>query len=193
MSSLTGHTVHILSNSDPSTSSFHSSTQAPITQLAPGVTISYVYATPPGAHFSIERSEDLKYHDQNIAAGEPYPAFPGAGGTAAAILEMAANPNNEPGFMHRNDTVDYLFVVEGELELGATSGEVKFVKAGEVVVQRGGNCLSPSVLCTPLMSHLSAWHSMKNPSKENRLKIVAVNVGAEGAEQGKLFFPKQKA
>jgi hypothetical protein len=118
------------------------------------VTISYVYATPPGAHFSIERSEDLKYHDQNIAAGEPYPAFPGAGGTAAVVIEIAANPNNEPGFMHRNDTVDYLFVVEGELELGTTSGEVKFVKAGEVVVQRGGNCPFHLFLSTPLTSYL---------------------------------------
>lgn len=143
MSSPTGHTVHIVSNSDPSTSSFHSTTQAPVTQLAPGVNISYIYATPPCAHFSIERSEDLKYHDQNITAGAPYPAFPGAGGTTAAILEMAANPNNEPGFVHRSDTVDCLFVVEGELELGTTSGEVKLVKTGEVVVQRGGNCLFP--------------------------------------------------
>jgi hypothetical protein len=110
------------------------------------VTISYIYATPPGAHFSIERSEDLKYHDENIAAGAPYPTFPGAGGTAAAILEMAPNPNNEPGFVHRNDTLDYVFVIEGELELGTTSGEVKLVKAGEVVVQRGGNRFFRSVL-----------------------------------------------
>jgi hypothetical protein len=58
---------------------------------------------------------------------------------------MAPNPNNEPGFVHRNDTVDYVFVIEGELELGTTSGEVKLVKAGEVVVQRGGNRLFRSV------------------------------------------------
>lgn len=139
MSSPTGTTVHIVSNSDPSTSSFQSSYQAPVAEYAPGVNISYIYATPPGAHFSIDRSEDLKYNDQNIAAGAPYPIFPGAGGTAAIILELAPNPNGERGFMHRNDTLDYVFVIEGELELATTSGEVKVVKTGEVVVQIGGN------------------------------------------------------
>jgi hypothetical protein len=34
---------------------------------------------------------------------------------------------------------------------------------------------------------------MKNPSKENGLKIFAVNVGVEGAEPGRLFLPEQKA
>jgi quercetin dioxygenase-like cupin family protein len=46
-------------------------------------------------------------------------------------------PGNRP-FMHRTETVDYIVVVEGEIEMDMDNSTVK-LKAGDIVVQRGTN------------------------------------------------------
>ena len=70
------------------------------------------------------------------------------------------------GFMHRTQSLDYLFMHEGELELELDSGEKRIIKAGEVVIQR------------------EAWHRWTNLSTTTRAVMFAVALGAEGATLG---------
>ncbi|MGZ5844413.1 MAG: cupin domain-containing protein, partial [Xanthobacteraceae bacterium] len=46
-------------------------------------------------------------------------------------------PGNEPR-MHRTETIDYVIVLEGEIEMDMDDSTVK-LKAGDVMVQRGTN------------------------------------------------------
>lgn len=46
-------------------------------------------------------------------------------------------PPGAQGAMHRTESLDYIIVVEGEVELRLDSGETRKVRRGDVVVQRG--------------------------------------------------------
>jgi quercetin dioxygenase-like cupin family protein len=41
--------------------------------------------------------------------------------------------------MHRTQTVDYVFILEGELEMELDGGEWVHLTAGDIVIQRGTN------------------------------------------------------
>lgn len=58
---------------------------------------------------------------------------PPANGTRFAVIDFP--PDNEPR-MHRTETVDYVIVLEGEIEMDMDDSTVK-LKAGDVMVQRG--------------------------------------------------------
>jgi uncharacterized cupin superfamily protein len=57
------------------------------------------------------------------------------GGNCMRIIEWS------PGhatFPHRTETVDYVVILSGEIDLELDDGEAVHLKAGDVVVQRGG-------------------------------------------------------
>ncbi|KAI1434124.1 cupin domain protein [Xylaria sp. CBS 124048] len=58
--------------------------------------------------------------------------------------------------MHRTLSLDFIFLIEGELELVLDSGEARVLKAGDTVVQRSTN------------------HAWKNLSKDKWVRFVAV-------------------
>jgi quercetin dioxygenase-like cupin family protein len=60
---------------------------------------------------------------------------PPANGTRFAVIDFP--PGNEPR-MHRTETVDYVIVLAGEVEMDMDDSTVK-LKAGDVMVQRGTN------------------------------------------------------
>lgn len=60
---------------------------------------------------------------------------PPANGTRFAVIDFP--PGNEAR-MHRTETIDYVIVLEGEIEMDMDSSTVK-MKAGDVMVQRGTN------------------------------------------------------
>jgi naringenin degradation protein FdeH len=60
---------------------------------------------------------------------------PPARGTRFAVIDFP--PGNKPG-MHRTETIDYVIVLEGEIEMDMDDSSVK-LKAGDVMVQRGTN------------------------------------------------------
>ena len=60
---------------------------------------------------------------------------PPANGTRFAVIDFP--PGNEPR-MHRTETIDYVIVLEGEIEMDMDQSTVK-LKAGDVMVQRGTN------------------------------------------------------
>ena len=60
---------------------------------------------------------------------------PPANGTRFAVIDVP--PGNQPR-MHRTETIDYVIVLEGEIEMDMDDSTVK-MKAGDVMVQRGTN------------------------------------------------------
>ena len=58
---------------------------------------------------------------------------PPANGTRFAVIDFP--PGNQPR-MHRTETIDYVIVLEGEIEMDMDDSTVK-MKAGDVMVQRG--------------------------------------------------------
>ena len=60
---------------------------------------------------------------------------PPPNGTRFAVLEF---PPGSPPRMHRTETIDYVIVISGEIEMDMDDSTVK-LKAGDVMVQRGTN------------------------------------------------------
>jgi quercetin dioxygenase-like cupin family protein len=60
---------------------------------------------------------------------------PPPNGTRFAVIDFP--PGNTPR-MHRTETIDYVIVLEGEIEMDMDDSTVK-MKAGDVMVQRGTN------------------------------------------------------
>lgn len=56
-------------------------------------------------------------------------------GTRFAVIDFP--PGNKP-HLHRTETVDYVIVLEGEIEMDMDDSTVK-MKAGDIMVQRGTN------------------------------------------------------
>jgi quercetin dioxygenase-like cupin family protein len=60
---------------------------------------------------------------------------PPARGTRFAVIDF---PPGNQAHMHRTETIDYVIVIEGEIEMDMDASSVK-LKAGDVMVQRGTN------------------------------------------------------
>ncbi len=60
---------------------------------------------------------------------------PPPNGSRFAVITF---PPGNPGRMHRTETIDYVIVMQGELDMDMDDSTVK-LKAGDVMVQRGTN------------------------------------------------------
>jgi quercetin dioxygenase-like cupin family protein len=60
---------------------------------------------------------------------------PPAKGTRFAVIDFP--PGNHP-HMHRTETVDYVIVIEGEIEMDMDDSTIK-LKQGDIMIQRGTN------------------------------------------------------
>src|SRR3981081_4636507 len=58
---------------------------------------------------------------------------PPANGTRFAVIDF---PPGNPGRMHRTETIDYVIVIAGEIDMDMDNSTVR-LKAGDVMVQRG--------------------------------------------------------
>ncbi|KAF4631858.1 hypothetical protein G7Y89_g6271 [Cudoniella acicularis] len=161
---------HITVNSPDGTSSFLDTPPPPTNSPNPLMQISYIYSNP--ANFSIAENTDLKYHESAPTTG-PIRSFAPAGASTCVVLDFAPNPTGEEGFMHRTTTLDYVFIMDGELELALDSGEKRIVRKGDVVLQR--ECM----------------HSWKNISKTEPARFAAVGLGTAGAVEGTMEFSKK--
>ena len=69
-------------------------------------------------------------------AGMSQPGASIPGGSALRLADMS------PGYrsaMHRTSTIDYVFILSGELDMELDGGETVHLKGGDIVVQRGTN------------------------------------------------------
>ena len=75
---------------------------------------------------------DLSHHEDMGArdAGRPPPA----GGTIFRVLELQPGVSAE---MHRTDTVDYVIMLEGAIDMEMDDGFEVHLETGDVMVQRG--------------------------------------------------------
>jgi quercetin dioxygenase-like cupin family protein len=56
-------------------------------------------------------------------------------GTRFCVIDF---PAGAPGRMHRTETIDYVIVLQGEIEMDMDQSTVK-LKAGDILIQRGTN------------------------------------------------------
>jgi hypothetical protein len=114
------------------------------------------------AALTLANKADLTNYLATASSGPPY-HFPSAGCTIITYMEFGPNPEQEDGFWHRTQTVDYIVILEGELELSLDGGEERIIKRGDIIIQR------------------VAMYKWKNPSKTTSAKFVGILLGAEGA------------
>ena len=72
--------------------------------------------------------------DFEAGMSQPGPSIPG--GSALRFVDI------DPGYrsaMHRTSTIDYVFILSGELDMELDGGETVHLKGGDVVIQRGTN------------------------------------------------------
>jgi quercetin dioxygenase-like cupin family protein len=72
--------------------------------------------------------------DWEYGSSQPGPTVP----SGSALRFVDINPGYRSA-MHRTNSVDYVFILEGELEMELDGGEWVHLRAGDIVVQRGTN------------------------------------------------------
>jgi mannose-6-phosphate isomerase-like protein (cupin superfamily) len=72
--------------------------------------------------------------DWTYGYAQPGPTMPG--GSALRFVDI--NPGYRSA-MHRTSSIDYVFILDGELEMELDGGEWVHLSAGDIVVQRGTN------------------------------------------------------
>jgi quercetin dioxygenase-like cupin family protein len=101
--------------------------------------------------------EDIEDMGARVIGTPPPPK-----GTRFAVIDFP--PGNHP-HMHRTETIDYVIVIEGEIEMDMDDSTVK-LKAGDIMVQRGTN---------------HAWANRSN----KRARVAFVLIDAEPLGIGK--------
>jgi quercetin dioxygenase-like cupin family protein len=94
-----------------------------------GVVSTLMWCTD-GAPAAIPIGESIEDMGARIMGTPPSP-----NGTRFAVIDFP--PGNDP-HMHRTETVDYVIVIEGEIEMDMDNSTVK-LKQGDVMIQRGTN------------------------------------------------------
>ena len=89
-----------------------------------------LYATP-SAPVELSGDADIRFYKHH-AENPPGPRIPGGSGVILASVRPGADIP-----LHRTDTIDVVVVMEGVLEAGLDSGEVRTLKPGDSIVQRG--------------------------------------------------------
>jgi quercetin dioxygenase-like cupin family protein len=72
--------------------------------------------------------------DWTYGYSQPGPTVP----TGSALRMVDINPGYRSA-MHRTNSIDYVFILDGELEMELDGGEWVHLTAGDVVIQRGTN------------------------------------------------------
>jgi quercetin dioxygenase-like cupin family protein len=96
---------------------------------APGVISTMIWCTDR-ASADISLGEDIEDMGARILGTAPPPR-----GSRFAVIDF---PPGNQARMHRTETIDYVIVMEGEIEMDMDDSTIK-LKAGDVMVQRGTN------------------------------------------------------
>lgn len=96
---------------------------------SPGLVSTLIWSTDatPGP---LPIGEDIEDHGARILG-----TAPPKNGTRFAVIDFP--PGNHP-HMHRTETIDYVIVIEGEIDMEMDNSTVS-LKQGDVMVQRGTN------------------------------------------------------
>ena len=122
--------------------------------------ISFVYGTQ-GFPISITNNSDMRVYETLI---QNPPGIVVPNGSAARIVDF---PPGHTTAMHRSLSVNYNFVIEGEVEVLLDSGETRVLKRGDGLVQRAVN------------------HAWRNLSQTEWARISAVVLPVQEFEVGR--------
>ncbi|MCJ1452619.1 hypothetical protein MMC28_002962 [Mycoblastus sanguinarius] len=90
--------------------------------------LGYVTALPPAL---LTNDTDLKAYDNSLQ--DLPPLVPPGGGAAVWYIDT---PPNSSSPMHRTVSLDIVIQLEGEIELTLSTGEKRFLKPGDLTIQR---------------------------------------------------------
>jgi quercetin dioxygenase-like cupin family protein len=93
---------------------------------AKGEIVTQIWETPGPVSNNVD--------DWEIGQHQPGPSIP----KGSALRFVDINPGSRSA-MHRTNTIDYVFILDGELEMELDGGEWVHLTAGDIVVQRGTN------------------------------------------------------
>ncbi|KAF2164271.1 hypothetical protein M409DRAFT_25152 [Zasmidium cellare ATCC 36951] len=110
---------------------------------------------------SLTKSADLEGYKSLLPKPTEYNLVRPDGGPNVWYLDV---PPSSSSPMHRTVSIDFVVVVQGQIELELDEGEKRVVKAGDVVVQR---------------STMHAWH---NRSESEWARIVTVIMQCQEVE-----------
>ncbi len=119
-----------------------------------GFSLTEIWATE-GAPLDLKDERDLTPGFNRVSMD----LKPGA--TRFRIVEFP--PTDTPGVMHKTPTIDYLVVLDGEIDLIFQDGSETHLRRGDCIVQIGG---------------MHAWHNRSG----RPTKMAAIAVGGIGGE-----------
>ncbi|KIX99117.1 uncharacterized protein Z520_04693 [Fonsecaea multimorphosa CBS 102226] len=128
---------HLITNlNDQGLSEFLDNVRKPSGQHTPFGFVSTIYGNsslPPNLTADDDIQETQRYREQGLSANR----ITVDNGIVASVVQI--KPSNLGGSspMHRTRTLDFGIVVEGEVELTLDSGEIRRLKQGDTVIQRG--------------------------------------------------------
>jgi quercetin dioxygenase-like cupin family protein len=96
---------------------------------APGIVSTLIWCTD-ATPADISVGETVEDMGARILGTSPPP-----NGTRFAVIDF---PPGNPAIMHRTETIDYVMVLSGEIDMDMDDSTVK-LRAGDVMVQRGTN------------------------------------------------------
>jgi quercetin dioxygenase-like cupin family protein len=109
---------------------------------------------------NLSTDKDIEAHTALISS-RPELGLVQPNGSVCCMIEIA--PDSHP-YMHRTQSLDYVIVVAGEVELIMEDGQKRVCGVGDVVVQRGTK------------------HAWRNTSSVEWARFVAVVIGCEKIE-----------
>ena len=170
LSNLPPFTRIITTTGEDGKATFHSTQPDPWALPNPQVAFNLLYTTSSDP-VNLNDGADLKAHEAQAATGTFGHHIPH--GSIARLVDTAPG-NKMPPFMHRTKSLDYGVLVAGQLELHLDSGEMRLLKVGDVMVQRG------------------TMHAWRNPSETEWARMFFVQVDTEplvvgGRELGESF------
>lgn len=128
------------------------------------------YVTSGPSPIEMSNSTDVAAYEQSLS--NPPELIPPGGGTVVWYIDT---PPSGTAPMHRTTSVDFVILLQGELELIMEDGEVRSLKPGDLVVQR------------------ATMHAWRNPSSVKWARMVAVMSESKpvvaGGETLAAYFP----
>ncbi|KAF2759021.1 hypothetical protein EJ05DRAFT_329705 [Pseudovirgaria hyperparasitica] len=128
-----------------------------------GSTFHLDYSTTRVPHSFAANTDLISYKSDADNKAKLPPAYRTPGGT---VMQHSETPPLGLSPLHRTTTLDYMVVLEGEIELILDSGETRRCKRGDTVIQRG------------------TMHAWRNPSSTEWCRMLFVLTPAEELEVG---------
>ncbi|GES57023.1 cupin domain protein [Aspergillus terreus] len=156
ISPLPSFTRYITTHNDAGQAIVHSATPGNWTSYANGSLGFNVAYTTSEFPANMNNEHDIAEYEKTITEGNL--GLVKRGGSVCRVVDFAPN---QPGLMHRTQSLDYGIVLEGEVDMILDSGEKRRLQRGDIAVQRG------------------TMHEWQNPSTTEWTRMLFVLLDAQ--------------